>query len=92
VRVFLKMDGREIPLEPGEVSARAPGFACPHCGGELVVQGRNTRDSQDDRALEADAYTACCGQVRVGTIRAEVDTIFGLREDRAVLQGRCRVY
>jgi len=43
------------------------------------------------RAYEADGYTACCGAY-LGIIRVEPSTIFGLREDEAVLYGRVRVY
>jgi hypothetical protein len=45
----------------------------------------------DDRAWEADGYCTAC-KAHVGTIRVEPDTLFGVREDEAVLMGRCRVY
>lgn len=65
---------------------------CPVCGsGDFKVSGRNQRPSSDDRAWEADAVALCC-RASVGTIRAEPDTIFGVREDEAVLRGRVRVY
>lgn len=65
---------------------------CPKCGAApLKVQGTGRRPSADDRAWEADAVAVCCGAY-VGTLRAEVNTLFGVREDRAVLEGRCRVY
>jgi hypothetical protein len=65
---------------------------CPECGAKVWgVQGSGSRPSADDRAYEADGYATCC-KARVGTIRFEPDTLFGVREDRAVLQGRCRVY
>lgn len=77
---------------PGADHAVADGGrACPACGKPVAVQGRNMRPSLDDRAWESDAHCASCG-VRLGLIRAEVDTLFGVREDRAVLHGRCRVY
>lgn len=66
--------------------------ACPKCGSiDFGVQGKNMRPAEDDRAHEADGYSTCC-QKLVGTIRAEMDTLFGVREDEAVLHGRCRVY
>lgn len=66
---------------------------CPACGadGELIVQGTRVRPSSDDRAYEADAVARCCGK-RVGVIRTEVATLFGVREDMAVLNGPWRVY
>lgn len=65
---------------------------CPACGVKpFKAQGGNPRPSADDRAYEADAACARCG-ARVGTLRAEVDTLFGVREDERVLNGRCRVY
>ncbi len=66
---------------------------CPHCGIEpFKLQGNGMRPSIDDRAYEADGYCVACHK-RVGTIRAEPNTLFGVREDTAVLvHGRCRVY
>lgn len=66
--------------------------ACPHCGAEpFKVAGSNMHPSADDRAWEADGKALCCG-ASVGVIRAEPDTLFGVREDEAVLHGRARVY
>ena len=60
---------------------------CPSCKAlELRVQGAGRRVSDDDRAWEADAFSVCCNQ-RVGTIRAETNTLFGVREDQRVLNG-----
>jgi hypothetical protein len=62
------------------------------CGAEpFKVQGAHKRIASDDRAYEADAVCPACG-AHVGILRAEVETLFGLREDRAVLEGRFRVY
>ena len=66
--------------------------ACPACGVvPLKVAGTGRRASKDDRAWEADGVALCC-RVYVGTIRVETNTLFGVREDEAVLRGRCRVY
>lgn len=67
--------------------------ACPLCKAQpFKVQGTGARPSSDDRAREASAVAVCCGRA-VGTIRAEADTLFGMREDQAVLEhGRCRIY
>jgi hypothetical protein len=65
---------------------------CPFCSADpFRVRGERPRDSSDDRATEADASCLKCGQ-DVGLLRVEMDTIFGVKEDRAVLQGRARVY
>lgn len=66
--------------------------ACPHCGvTPLHVGGTGQRIASDDRAYEADAVAVCC-RGRVGTLRVDAATLFGLTEDEAVLRGRCRVY
>lgn len=65
---------------------------CPACGAEpFKVAGHGKYASQDDRAWEAEASALCCGK-HVGTLRVETNTLFGVREDEAVLRGRCRVY
>lgn len=80
---------RLTPLPSGE-RAIAEG-SCPSCGAnELAVAGRGRYvESRDTYAARAVAL--CCGE-DMGTIRAEVDTIFGIEEDERVLHGRCRVY
>lgn len=66
--------------------------ACPHCGtNDFKVAGSNRRIAPDDRAYEADAGCLAC-KAYVGTLRLETNTLFGVREDEAVLAGRCRVY
>jgi hypothetical protein len=66
--------------------------ACPRCGSaNFGVQGTGRRPSADDRAWEADGIATCCKEF-VGVIRMEPNTLFGVREDEAVLAGRCRVY
>lgn len=65
---------------------------CPRCGADpFLVAGAGKRPSADDRAWEADAGCLACG-ARVGTLRVEADTLFGVREDEAVLRGPWRVY
>jgi hypothetical protein len=71
--------------------------ACPYCGVEEVepkgfkVAGSNRRIAKDDRAYEADAGCLAC-KAHLGTLRVETGTLFGIREDEAVLNGRVRVY
>ena len=72
--------------------ADVPGIAtCPACGGpSLRVHGVGLpARSHDTYAIPA--VCSSCG-ARVGTIRAQMDTIFGLEEDEAVLCSRYRVY
>jgi hypothetical protein len=95
-KIFLLRDGRRLRLKTpfdGDDHADVVGELCPECGSEVfAVQGGNMRPSEDDRAWEADGVSTCC-KTPVGTIRAEVSTIFGVREDQAVLEhGRCRAY
>lgn len=66
--------------------------ACPQCkANPFKVAGNGMRPSADDRAWEADATCWACRK-HVGTLRVDTGTLFGVREDRAVLEGRCRVY
>lgn len=87
--------GTRIAVEPPSAKGQ-PGRAaraCPGCGAAapLRLTGKNPYLSKDDRALEAPAFAACCG-AEVGLLRAEPETLFGVREDHAVLEGRPRVY
>lgn len=67
------------------------GYTCP-CGEKTWrISGGQSQISDDDRAYEASARSLCCNRI-VGVLRVEMDTLFGLREDQAVLSGRCRVY
>lgn len=67
--------------------------ACPQCGCKaFMVRGVNIRASADDKAWEFDAVTKCCA-VKVGTLRHELSTIFGAKEDLEMLMfSRARVY
>ena len=94
-KLYLSIDGKRLLLplpEQGADHCMAPIF-CPACKkpGPLKVQGTRKRIAEDDRAYESDGVAVCCG-VYVGVLRLEVPTLFGLREDNAVLNGRCRVY
>ena len=91
---FIPVSGGRVRLEVPRPSLEsvAPGGACPKCGDPgYQVTGTGKRPSEDDRAYEADAHCLKC-QAYVGTLRVEVNTLFGVREDNAVLNGRCRVY
>ena len=91
MKVYLLLDNQRRRCEPQGDQAVVEGD-CPLCGSKSFgVQGTGQRPSADDRAWEADGVSTCCRR-RVGVIRAEMDTLFGVREDEAVLNGRCRVY
>lgn len=90
-RIVLVDGDGEHTLTPFPAYAEAQ-IRCRHCGAEPVrVQGDGAYPGDDDRHYAAHGYCAeCRGQV--GTIKAYVSTIFGVREDIAVLHGRPRVY
>lgn len=65
---------------------------CPHCkDGEFLVRGDPSGAIRTDDKLYCVAYCNRCTRA-VGTLKVEFDTIFGLTEDAAVLNGRPRVY
>ena len=82
-----------LPREQEGFVTMAPQCTLGACKGtHMRIQGRGPRIAADDRAYVAEAYTECCNR-HVGTMRYEPDTIFGIREDEAVLNnGRARVY
>jgi hypothetical protein len=93
-KIFLLLDGKKLRLSlPFEGADHAVvSVCCPHCEADpFHVVGMGRRPSKDDRAWEADALSRCC-EKPVGVIRYETNTLFGVREDEAVLRGRVRVY
>lgn len=93
MKVKLITDERTYKLNvtPQDTAVDVP-INCPHCDHHpLRVSGTDKRIAPDDRAYIADAISVCCSK-HVGTLRLETNTLFGLREDEAVLKGRCRVY
>jgi hypothetical protein len=94
--IYLVRDGKKVATMrepfPGAPHAVVKDLPCPACAdAPFKVAGSGMAPSEDDRAYEAEGYCCAC-KAHVGRIRAEVNTLFGVREDRAVLQGRCRVY
>ena len=96
MKIFLRLSAdstrRGCHLPATDAAYAIADGACPLCAATpFRVHGGNQRPSEDDRAWEADGACVSCGGY-LGVLRAEVSTIFGVREDRAVLEGRCRVY
>jgi hypothetical protein len=80
----------ELPRPPPRAeAAEAPGETCPACRKPLRLAGRNPVEGE--RTVESAAYCAAC-DAPLGRLVVELATLFGLEEDRAVLNGRCRVY
>ncbi len=63
---------------------------CPSCEHEspLKLRGRGEYHSHD--TYHATAVALCCG-VAVGKLEVKVNTLFGIEEDRAVLNGPWKV-
>jgi len=94
MRLFLVLDGKRVPIKTPFLGAdHAEGqCGCPLCSSAPIkVAGTGRRFSADDRAHEADAVCCACGQ-HVGIIRAEPNTLFGVREDAAVAKMGVRIY
>lgn len=85
--------GAAIPaLLPYETAPHVTIAKCPACeqvGAE--VRGTGVRHHDHDTYYAERSVAMCCG-AELGQMRAKVDTVFGIEEDIAVLNGRCRVY
>lgn len=94
IKLLLKHDGStrvcSLPF-PEAAYAEAEG-ACPCCADvPFKVAGKSPHNAADDRAYEATAECLRCRNT-LGVLRVETSTLFGVTEDEAVLNGRCRVY
>lgn len=98
MKVTLHMDGeRTRDVQPsGDGRFATAAGACPCCKADpFDVHGTGmTRGGPDPRRCDRYTSPAVClaCRVGVGTLVAEMDTLFGLAEDEAVLEGRPRVY
>ena len=89
MKVKLRVDDECVGVRI--VDGRAIVAQCPSCkatGAEVRGQGIERHDHD---TYYAQALCLSCGE-RIGTLETTVSTIFGIEEDRAVLQGRARVY
>ena len=65
---------------------------CPNCGEETPrLRGVGDVDLGEREVRNSSVRCLGCG-CHIGRFVITFDTIFGLTEDRAVLNGRCRVY
>ena len=64
---------------------------CPHCEAFPFSVGGHGKHIEGHGTYAADASCIACGE-RVGVLRARVETLFGLEEDEAMMNGRARVY
>lgn len=94
LRCWLIHDGKRFKCAPPypEADHAVVEGACPECKIDpLKIVGKNNHVTADDRAWEADGFCLSCERP-VGLIRFEPETLFGIHEDIAVLNGRPRVY
>lgn len=90
---LLTTDGRRgCRLDSADADHAIANGCCPSCSTEpFRVQGTGRRIAADDRAYEADAVCLACTKI-VGTLRVEVNTLFGVHEDEAVFRSGMKIY
>lgn len=94
MKITLHMGGARIPARldgPEDRHVVVPEFTCPLCGERTArVHGNGGHIAGHDEYQATAHCSICLGQI--GELRVKVETIFGLEEDHAVLNGRARVY
>lgn len=93
MKITLHSNGRTLHAQLPHATAdhvSVDGSTCPHCNENLKARG-NGDVSHDFDTYYASAYCIYCGGA-VGQLQTKVNTIFGIDEDNAVLNGRARVY
>jgi hypothetical protein len=92
IKLITPSERRRCRLQSPDADHAIADGRCPGCHAEpFRVQGTGRRIAADDRAYEADAVCLACSQI-VGTLRVEVNTLFGLREDGAVFRSGVKIY
>ena len=92
IHLLLSEGRRRCRLQAPDADHATAEGRCPTCRAEpFRVQGTGKRIAADDRAYEADAVCLACTQF-IGTLRVEVNTLFGLREDEAVFRSGVKIY
>lgn len=64
---------------------------CPDCG-QAPCRVRGTGITHHDHDTYYARAVALCCRAAIGGMETKVETIFGIKEDEAVLNGRPRVY
>ncbi len=83
---YLPYEGADYVVPAHPITCPAPG-----CGTVITNQFQGGEMTHDHDTYYAVVRCSGCGG-RLGQLRAEVSTIFGIEEDARVLGGRCRVY
>lgn len=92
IRLMMPRETRSVTVPFPHAEYAVVEGTCPNCKyTPFKVQGVCRRIASDDQAYESDGYCTGCKRP-VGTLRAEVSTIFGLRADEQVLSGPWKVY
>ncbi len=97
MKVCVQIDGKRrkasVPYEGAEFVCVEG--ACPACGvcvdAVFKCIGKSDEQSVGHDTITAPALALCC-EKHIGTMVVTFSTIFGIEEDRAVLNGRPRVY
>lgn len=88
------IDRRDVTPHPDSSSVGIVTGACPGCGVTpflLHASSPHIATGKPD-TLQGNGYAKCCGDP-VGYVYAKKSTLFGLEEDRAILEfGRARIY
>lgn len=82
---------RHRPRRPHPQADHVVLEVCPSCSAAPCEVRGSGVSHHDHDTYYARAIARCCG-ADVGELRATVSTLFGIDEDRAVLDGRPRVY
>jgi hypothetical protein len=97
MKLHVEIDGTRrdarLPHEQAD-HVRVEG-ACPSCktcnDDTFRCIGKASAQRVDHDTITAPALALCCG-AEVGKLVVTMNTLFGIEEDRAVLNGRPRVY
>ena len=93
MKITLHLQGKIFPAQLPHAMADfvlVEDCVCPNCNGSLKARG-DGNVTHDFDTYYAFAHCVCCGGA-VGQLQTKVNTIFGIDEDNAVLNGRARVY
>jgi len=89
-----RSEEHEVRADPDNNQVGVVNRACPGCAAFPLLIHASSPVIAVGRpgVIQGNGYTRCCGDA-VGYVYAKRETLFGLEEDRAVLEfGRARVY